>query len=187
MPKWTYKDGAWIPADEHTTGKPTIHGIEAGSPPAGFVHTPTAAQIADRKTRRFDKPSERNVSDLRRQREAEAAKKRRAEVEQLVRGAKKDLASGKVRIDPDIFAGGSVPYTRVTDERGIDHIVTKDKAPDPGPSTAERITKLESELQQIKTERDQLWEEKRDNLLHQRTTTWGEVKAEDGVRKWKGF
>lgn len=122
--KFKLIDGIWVAQDNHSAAAPTGWGITPGQPCGGSIRNPTHLTLQEKLRQRwFDKPSEAQIKAL----EQEDAPKSNAE--EVVREAKQDLQSGKMRVSPEVIQGGRIiPFGHVTDERGITHIVPQDQA-----------------------------------------------------------
>lgn len=135
MPKWTLKDGVFIPVDGHTTGEP-VNKMNWSEGRAPSFKIGTGEWKKDSK-RRYDKPSESQIKALERKDDEEL--KKQTDITPVINQSKKDLQSGKIRIDPDVLRNLKKtnkgekydtidPFTSVQDGEII-HIVRKDKAP----------------------------------------------------------
>lgn len=140
MGHFILKSGKFVPADAHTTGEPVARGITPGHPPAGVIRNGLMDRLRAENLRKYDKASEQQIKDLVRQDEEELRKQN--DVTPIVRQSKKDLESGKLRIEPGVLAGLNgknynkvVPFSSIQDERGITHVLPQDKVPVEGPIT----------------------------------------------------
>ena len=130
MGVWQYIDGKWTCKSDPNAIPPKNPGITPGVPPAVRVRHGLMDQIRRENRRRFDKPTEAQIEALRK--EDEAASK--VPVEEIVRETKKDLSTGKIKVDPRVLHGlhgknyeRIVPHGHITDEKGVTHILPKDK------------------------------------------------------------
>ena len=129
--KWELIDGVWVSKSAHnTTAQPTDRPIYHGQAPGVIIRHGLMDRIRKDNQRRFDKPTEAQIKAL----EQEDAEASRVPTEEIVRDTKRDLESGKIKIDPRVLHGlrGNnyekvVPHGHITDERGVTHILPKDK------------------------------------------------------------
>ena len=145
--KWKYIDGkGWIAQDEHTIKfEPDTRGITPGHPP-GFkiLH----GEYKKDNLRKFDKPDDTQIKQL----QKEDEQKDKLDIGQIVEESKKDLESGKIKIEEGVLANlNKNKYERVNafapivDDRGITHIMPAHKA-----QTIEQI--YESQKLQLKVD-----------------------------------
>lgn len=126
---WKYdaKLGKFVAASSYNeTAEPVSRGITVGSPCGGTIHNPGHLTLAERlRQRYFDKPTESQIRGY------VEEDKTKSQMEQVVRESKKDLESGKMRINLEVLNARDkkiIPFSHVTDDRGITHILPVDKA-----------------------------------------------------------
>ena len=146
--KWKLIDGVWVSTSQHSTqSAPQSRGITPGQAP-GYRILHGIAQRKKDNLRKYDKPSEEQIAKL--MQEDEAAIKAQNDVTPVVKETKQDIASGKIKIHPGVLHNLNgkyyekvVPTSNVTDDRGVIHIIPRDKAiekgVDPGYKTPEEL------------------------------------------------
>ena len=130
MAKWVHKNGAWVLVNPSTTDRsePIIRGVplDGKAPAISIKH---GAWKSD-KYRKYDKPTEADIKKL--EKEDDDRRKKELDIEPTVMEAKRELQSGKLRVDEECLKESDkriVPFGSVTDERGITHVVPKYKLP----------------------------------------------------------
>lgn len=121
--KFRLINGVWVSQDSHGATQPLNRGITDGQPPGGSIRNPTHLTLQEKlKQRWFDKPSE---VEIKRAMEEDDFSTNMTEV---VMETKKDLASGKMRVDSDVVRDKKIiPFSHITDERGVTHVLPEDK------------------------------------------------------------
>ena len=130
MAKWRITNGRLVPApgQEHWGATPPEPvGLTPGEPP--HVHVGAAHR---KDNRRFDKPSESQIKDI--EREDQAYFDAQVDIGAVHAEVKKDLASGKIQIDPSVIdsqSGRVTPFGSVEEPDGVTRIVPQNKVPRP--------------------------------------------------------
>ena len=126
---WKYdsKLGKFIQNNAHNQlDEPVQRGITPGQPCGGSISNPTHLTLAERvRQRRFDKPTAAQIKGFK---DEDRIKSCSAEV---VREAKEDLKTGKMRVSLEVLNARErrvLPFSHVTDEKGITHVMTQEKA-----------------------------------------------------------
>lgn len=130
MARWSQVNGVWTCKNPSTTDRtePISHGIPLDGKAPGIVIKHGQWKLDNK--RKFDKPTERDIKKL--EDEDDARRAKTMDIEPVVMEAKKDLESGKIRVDGECLREADkriTPFGHVTDERGVTHVLPRYKLP----------------------------------------------------------